>query len=118
MGTTPNGFPYPEDTDVVQQGAQGIKALATAVDTRARASAAGSVTIAVNTSTTAFSKAVTFPPGRFTTPPAVVASVSMSWYVASVSGVTATGCTITIRNVTTGTETTNRVAYWSASAIG
>lgn len=33
-GVTPGGLPYPEDTDLVRQGAQAIKALAQAVDGR------------------------------------------------------------------------------------
>ena len=41
MGTTPNGYPYPEDTDLVNQGAQAVKALATAVDTQLRKTASG-----------------------------------------------------------------------------
>lgn len=33
-GTTPGGLPYPEDTDAVMAGAQAIKALAQAIDSR------------------------------------------------------------------------------------
>lgn len=118
MGTTASGYPYPEDTDIVAQGSSAIKALAQAIESRLRATAAGQVSITVNTTTTIFSKAVTFPAGRFTSAPIVVTSVSHSWWVASVSAITATGCTITIRNVTTGSESTSRVAYWHAIAAG
>src|SRR6185312_5842146 len=114
MGTTASGYPYPEDTATVAQGAQSVKSLATAVETRVRANAAGQVSISVNTSTTLFSKAITFPAGRFKTPSIVVATSSHSWWVAMAANVTATGCTIYLRNVTTGKETATRVAYWQA----
>jgi hypothetical protein len=118
MGTTANGYPYPDDTASLAGGAQAIKALAQAADTRARITAAGRVTISVTTATTLFSKAITFPAGRFTVAPVVVATVEHSWWVASISAVTATGCTIYIRNVTTGKETASRVVDWTATLAG
>ena len=48
MGTTTNGYPYPEDTDPVAQGAQGIRSLASAIDTKAGISAAGKVNVTLN----------------------------------------------------------------------
>lgn len=74
MGTTPKGYPYPEDTDLLSQGAQAIKALATAIDTGAGRSATGTASLALPTANTSNAVAVTFPVGRFTASPAVIIS--------------------------------------------
>lgn len=70
MGTTANGYPYPEPGDPVAQGAAAIKALAAAAETLARASAAGSGTITAAANGTV-NQLVTLPAGRFKTAPAV-----------------------------------------------
>jgi hypothetical protein len=72
MGTTPNGFPYPEPTDPVAQGADAIRDLATAVDTSLRRSAAGTAVLPLGTAQAVGTVAVTLPAGRFTAPPSVV----------------------------------------------
>jgi hypothetical protein len=99
MGTTAKGYPYPEDSDPVAQGAQAIKALATKIDSNAGVSASGSVSLNAAAQTVA-TVAVTFPVGRFTAPPSVVVgrTTATSWTAMPQlywsQSVTATGCQI------------------------
>ena len=75
MGTTSNGYPYPEDTAALAGGARAIKDLATAVNSLLRKTAAGRGTV-VLTKVAAASLAVNFPSGRFTAVPAVTVRVT------------------------------------------
>lgn len=97
-GTTPKGYPYPNGDDPIANGDNMITALATAVDTHLGRAAAGLV------SAPTFgpqSMAVTFPVGRFTSGPRVVAlpvvtaSASNPTFVGISTGITTSGCTIT-----------------------
>jgi hypothetical protein len=100
MGTTASGYPYPEDTDLLAQGAQAIKALANAAEPRAGQSAAGTAQVTINGQSIA-SAAVTFPVGRFTAAPNVTAAAvggAGAWTSGMVSGITATGCVVWVRN--------------------
>jgi hypothetical protein len=99
MGTTPKGFPYPEDTDLVSQGAQAIKALALAIDTNVGRVAGGTANVNIAAANTAASVAVTFPAGRFTAAPNVTAvpqtaSPAGGFANTWVNSVTATGFAI------------------------
>lgn len=103
--TTTKGYPYPVGTDRVMDGDDSIKSLAEAVDTKLGVGAAGVVTINVSASTPA-SGAVTFPVGRFTTTPVVVAMVLNSSAPqnasAASSGRDANGCTLWAFRTTAG----------------
>jgi hypothetical protein len=96
---TPKGFPYPVGTDRVMDGDDAIKNLATAVDTMLGTAAAAMVTSAVPGSlNTPVSTAITFPAGRFTTPPQLVATINGSagqaFGAITATGVTATGAVL------------------------
>ena len=97
MGTTPKGFPYPEPTDPVAAGADAIKALAQAIDTHVGRVASGAVTVTGDGTSVNPGAAVTFPAGRFTANPRVIAEVvgGSNVNLAGVStGITTTGCTV------------------------
>lgn len=117
MGNTANGYPYPEDTDLVAQGAQGIKALANAIDTRARATAAGVVTIGLSNANNG-SVAVTFPAGRFATTPAVTATSEDGTMFAAAYSRTATGCRVFVRQFAGTAVTGSIVTSWVAVGVG
>lgn len=69
MGTTPNlGLPYPENSDLVTNGAQAMQDLAEAVENRLPKMAAG-VDLMPGPET---SHTITFPAGLFDTPPNVL----------------------------------------------
>ena len=119
MGTTPSGYPYPEPSDAVAQGADAIKALALAVDGAAGKSASGTVQIKLTNAATG-QMAITFPPGRFTAAPLVVATpVGSFLYCAAVGApVTAAGCNILLfnRDGTSSNVTLN--VNWTARSAG
>lgn len=96
MATTPLGYPYPLGTDRVMDGDDAIHALATAVDSKLGLAASGLVSVDVTALGTPGTKTVTFPAGRFTVAPSVVANPStpnpQQWN-ASVTAVTAAGFT-------------------------
>lgn len=117
MGTTPNGYPYPEDTDPVAAGAQAIKAVATKVDTALRASAAGKATINVSAASLG-TVTVTFPAGRFTAPPAITAVVDNSGYFCGTDTISATSARIWARQYTSSNATIALNAQWHATATG
>ncbi len=71
---TTKGYPYPLPTDPVAEGAGAIQDLAEAVDTQLGTRASGTVTVNVTTGGTAANATVTFPAGRFTAAPNLVAS--------------------------------------------
>ncbi len=94
MGSqTAKGYPYPVGTDRVMDGDDAIKALATAVDTISGASASGIVNVVLNNQATA-AAAVTFPVGRFTAIPSVVATTSQGNYFGAYFGTTTSGVQI------------------------
>lgn len=96
---TAKGYPYPLGTDRVTDGDDAIKNLATAVDTKLPARsciATGTVQI---TNAVAANATVTFPAGRFTTPPRVsVIPVGSSVYIAYVLAVSATSIDLGARH--------------------
>ena len=70
MGTTAKGYPYPEGTDLVMDGDDAIKALATAIDTKLPAAmTSGTADLGNVTGQATGSKTVTFPVGLFTVAP-------------------------------------------------
>jgi hypothetical protein len=92
MGTTANGYPYPEDTDPVTGGAQAIKALANKIDTFLRTTASGSTTITL--SNVAYAQVVvTLPAGRFTTTPNIAVGCGANAFFAGVASKSATSFT-------------------------
>lgn len=100
MATTAHGYPYPLGTDRVMDGDDVIHALADAIDTKLGVSANGVATIANVPVTTLASVSVTFPAGRFTVAPQVVATRAGSTAAAastslSVSGIGVGGFTLT-----------------------
>jgi hypothetical protein len=118
MPNTANGFPYPADTDPIAQGAAAIQALAAKVDTALRTSAGGRVSIALNNVTSA-AVAITFPAGRFSAPPALVATgENTSTYIMSCSAVTATAASVTARYYLGTASTATVTAMWAAEGVG
>lgn len=93
-GTTAKGYPYPDPTDPIRDGADEIKALATAVDTRLGVMASGTVSLTTPASG-AGTKDVVFPTGRFSAVPAVVVTLINTGSVISAGAPTATGVTAT-----------------------
>jgi hypothetical protein len=77
-----------------------------------RTTTAGGTALAANAQETATT--VTFPVGRFTVIPAVVASTNSPRYVAAVTSVATTGFTMIVRNVSDATGTTYT---WNYQAI-
>jgi hypothetical protein len=102
MGTTPNGYPYPEDTDLESQGAQAIKALANKVDTQLRITASGTATII-------------FPVGRFTATPAVAATCEDGNYFTASYSRTPTGARVYVHQYKDATVTGSKIVSWIAS---
>lgn len=86
MGTTPNGLPYPEGTDLVMEGDDAIKALATAlkISTGGGAVPAGSSVRYVT---------MTFPAGLYATAPWLAISVTNPFMNAGIQNLTASGFT-------------------------
>jgi len=76
-------------------------------------STTGTTALAVNTQATF---AITFPADRFSVAPAVTASTNSPRYVAAVSGVTTSGFTLIVRNVSDATGTTY-LYHWQAVEI-
>jgi hypothetical protein len=73
-GATPKGYPYPLGTDLVSSGDNTIQALATFLDGQAGTRASGTITANVSVINTPVSVAVTYPVGRFTATPQVMAT--------------------------------------------
>lgn len=118
MGTTSRGYPYPEDTDPVAQGAQAIQALANAINTRAGACAAGTVTITANNAALAFAT-VTFPANRFSAAPFVSGTANSGFWIPFRSGgASASSVTIGIRHNDNVTQSSiNQTVDWIAIQI-
>jgi hypothetical protein len=62
------GLTVPDDSDPVAQGAAAMRAIASKIG----ATASGTASLAIPSANTTASVAVTFPAGRFTSPPAVM----------------------------------------------
>jgi len=93
MGTTPAlGFPYPEDTDPVNQGARAIKALATAVEPYAPRQAGGAVSVHFELEKEVWFP-ITFPVGLFLGAPLLLATTR--WYEPSALAFSASAAQIT-----------------------
>lgn len=99
MGSqTAHGYPYPVGTDRVMDGDDAIKALADKVEANVKGgivSGAGQILNVPNNG--AATLAVTFPVGRFTAAPNVTAGVDTGaphLVSGSVTGISATGCTL------------------------
>ena len=113
--TTPRGYPYPLGSDRVMDGDDSIHDLATAIDTRLGAMAAGAGVLpapgALNVPT---SLAITFPAGRFTVAPIVVATFQGTgpqlFTPISYAGTSASGCTLYAAR-TSGALTTIPIAW-------
>lgn len=114
MGTTTSGYPYPEDSDPVAQGAQAIKALAQKTEELQRASSRGGSDVHL-TDDAVGSLAVTFPVGRFPGPPQVAACTDSTSYFASVTSITADGMTVHVRHFQNTPATTTITVHWIAS---
>jgi hypothetical protein len=104
-------------------GDDSIAALAGAVDTKLRATAAGVATIAVAVGTATGNIAVTFPAGRFATPPAVqvTANAAPTAWFGGAGSITAAGAII-YASQRDGTNVTgspiNIPSSWTATAVG
>ena len=114
MGTTPRlGFPYPEPSDP-PAGAQQIRALAEAVDVYGNRSAEGTFTVPPFTSVPsggaipgADPLVITFPVGRFTTPPVLFLTTqnlpaNAPWVEVRCSAVSTTQATVYAYNLFSG----------------
>jgi hypothetical protein len=102
MATNSKGYPYPVGTDRVMDGDDAIKALADAVAARLGNIAVGKLSITPPGNDTAGSQAVTFPAGRFSSVPWIVAIPDASAQQAGViircwiTVPTTTGCTVNV----------------------
>jgi hypothetical protein len=116
-GTTPRGYPYPVGTDLISQGDDTMRQLAQALDTLGGVSAAGSVTVVIAAVNDPVNVAVTFPAGRFTTPPICVVTAHTSLpqnahvAVSTAAPITTTGFTV---NGARSSGTQNIVTHWQA----
>jgi hypothetical protein len=84
-----------------------------------RTTTVGGTALAINTQETATT--VTFPVGRFTVAPAVIANTSSPRYAVAVGSVTSSGFTMTVRNVSDAAGTTytwNYLAIELVSGMG
>lgn len=112
--TTTRGFRYPLDSDPVSDGAAAVRNLADDVNSKVGAIARGTSTVTVTASTIG-TAAVSFPAGRFTAAPAVVATGNnSSVWMAYVQAVTKDRFTLGVRQVQ-GTSTSATVSvHWIA----
>jgi hypothetical protein len=101
MPTTPNGLPYPAPGDAPDGAAQ-MKALAEALPAHRVPTAMSSHIVTVNlTNSTVGTAVVTFPVGRFASPPRVV-STAQGTSIASAynaGGATASAITVGVRKI-------------------
>lgn len=119
MPNTPNGYPYPADTDPIAAGAAAIQALATKVDSQLRASATGKAAMTL-TSSASTSLVVTLPAGRFgaNIPHVVACGVNTSIFIGSSGGVSATSFTLTARYYLGTATSASLEMAWFASTAG
>ena len=113
--TTTQGFPYPLPTDPIADGADAIKALAQKIDDIVGTFAAGTIAIQ-GTGATSASAPITFPAGRFTVAPVVVATVTVG-AVASVTAVTAAGATVGVKRTDDAAFSSTFNVYWIAVQV-
>lgn len=116
-GNTPKGYPYPTGGDPMSQGDNILNQLATAVDQRLGAMAAGSVVFTRFATTNPDSVTVTYPVGRF----AAGASVPLPQATANTTGPSSArvGCAAPTANGFTlnawrESGTGNLTVYWAA----
>ena len=110
MASTVNGLPVPDDTDPVAQGAAAMRGMAGKLQPVAygTATAVFSAAIAANI-------AITFPAGRFASPPAVTATARSSTYFAyATAGASTTGTTLGARSYKDTSFTGNVLIDWVA----
>jgi hypothetical protein len=121
---TAKGFPYPLDTDPVNQGDDSIKALADKLETAVPfAMAAGVLNTAALAINAGVGTAVTFPAGRFSVIPCVAVSHDSNGYTfALAAGTTAGGTTLRAFNpsgaATSGTGVIRYVAVQMTPTSG
>lgn len=115
MGQTARGFPYPEGTDPVSQGAAAIKKLAEALQANVGRMRFGSVVVPVPSPASNFASVkVTFPADSFTAAPRVFVTPQTSGYISGAYQVTATGFTAFHRQFTNTAATTAVTTMWLA----
>lgn len=90
-----------------------VPAAAIKVAANRTTSTTGTTALAVNTGETF---AITFPASRFSVSPAVTAATNSPRYIAAVSGVSTSGFTLSVRNVSDATGTTY-LYHWHAIEI-
>lgn len=112
---TAKGYPYPQGTDRVMDGDNAIQALAEAVDTKLGVMAGGTVSVTIVTGNTSVGAAVTFPVGRFTVAPLMLASPTGTQLAnnagASATAITTTGATVYGGRTTAGGLTVAWLAF-------
>lgn len=117
MGTTKNGYPYPEGTDLVMDGDDAIQDLAEAVDKKlAFAMTAGSATVLSVASTDTKAMTVALPSGLFTVSPRVTCmATTTSPSTRSVSALTGGSTSSFTVYAWNGTSSTRDVSLaWNA----
>ncbi len=121
MGTTTKGYPYPENSDAVANGADAIKALADFLNNNnVKTFHVG--TVVVNVAATAV-QAQTFnlPAGKFAAgAPTVVllTPVANTQYIATSSNLTTTQFTVTLRHYNSTSQTVNVTVAYAAVLLG
>jgi hypothetical protein len=78
------------------------------------ATASGSASVPVNNAPTG-NLSITFPAGRFTATPQLVACCESTSFFAAISGVSNTGATLWVRQYTGASSTTTVITRWIAS---
>lgn len=121
MGTTVKGFPYPENSEAVANGADAIKALADFLQTNnVKTFHVG--TVVVNVAASAL-QAQTFnlPVGKFAAgAPTVVllTCVGNTQYIATSSAISTTQFTVTLRHYNSTSQTVNVTVAYAAVLLG
>lgn len=113
-GTTSRGFRYPLDADPVNDGALAVRNLANDVNNKVGVFASGTATVTVSASDSG-NVIVTFPAGRFTTPPVVVVSSTTYGYYAWVDSITATQCRVLLTHVNLTSGSITAAVKWIAT---
>lgn len=108
MATTPtHDWPTPDNVDRVADGASAIRALGDAIDADVPLFYATTGNVGSLVATAALSVAVTFPASYFTSTPVVVATgLTGGSSIVTISALTAAGCTVVVKNVSTTTTIT------------
>jgi hypothetical protein len=104
---TPKGYPYPLNTDPVNQGDDAIKAVADKLEATAPfAMAAGVLNTAALAANAGVGSAITWPAGRFTVIPCVAVSHDSNGYTFALAAGTTLGGT-TLRAFNPGSSATS-----------